>query len=120
MTDIILYLLLGLAAGVLSGLIGIGGGILIVPMLVLLFGFTQHQAQGTSLAVLLLPIGLLAVWTYYQAGHVNIKAGAFIALGFFLGGLVGAKFATGISDEILQKIFGIALLLISIKMIFFK
>jgi uncharacterized protein len=120
MTDIILYLLLGLIAGILSGLIGIGGGILIVPVLVLLFGYSQHQAQGTSLAVLLLPIGLLAVWTYYQAGHVNIKAGALIAVGFFLGGLVGAKFATGISDELLQKIFGISLLLISIKMIFFK
>ena len=120
MNDTILYLILGLAAGILSGLIGIGGGILIVPILVLLFGFTQQQAQGTSLAVLLLPIGLLAVWTYYNQGLVNIKAGALIAAGFFIGGLLGAKLAVNISNDLLSKIFGIALLLIAIKMIFFK
>ena len=120
MNENILYLILGLAAGILSGLIGIGGGILIVPMLILLFGFTQQQAQGTSLAVLLLPIGFLAVWTYYSQGLVNVKAGALISAGFFLGGLLGAKLAVGISNDILSKIFGIALLIIAIKMIFFK
>jgi uncharacterized membrane protein YfcA len=120
MTDILLYLLLGLVAGVLSGLIGIGGGIIIVPALVFLFGLSQQQAQGTTLALLVPPIGLLAAWTYYQKGLVDIRIAIFVCAGFVLGGLLGAKFAVGLSNEVLQKIFGIVLLLISIRMIFFK
>jgi len=118
MGNIILYLLLGLLAGVLSGLIGIGGGILIVPALVLLFGLTQHQAQGTTLALLVPPIGILAAYEYYRHGYVNVKIAAFVCLGFVLGGLLGAKFATGISDTTLERIFGVVLLIISLKMIF--
>ena len=120
MTDILLYLLLGLVAGILSGLIGIGGGIIIVPALIFLFGLTQQQAQGTTLALLVPPIGLLAAWTYYQKGLVDIRIAAFVCAGFVLGGLLGAKFAVSLSNEVLQKIFGIVLLLISIRMIFFK
>ncbi len=120
MSDIILYLVLGLVAGVLSGLIGIGGGIIIVPALVFLFGLTQQQAQGTTLALLVPPIGLLAAWTYYQQGLVDLRIAAFVCAGFVLGGLLGAKFAVGISNDVLQKIFGVVLMLISIKMIFFK
>lgn len=114
----ILLTLLGLAAGILSGLLGIGGGIIIIPTLVFLFGLSQHQAQGTTLALMVPPIGLLAAWTYYNAGFVDLKIAAFICLGFFIGGFVGAKFATGINDTMLEKIFGAALLLISLKMIF--
>jgi hypothetical protein len=118
MGNIVPYLLLGLAAGILSGLVGIGGGILIVPALVFLFGFSQQQAQGTTLALLVPPIGILAAWTYYQHGYVNIKVAAFIAAGFILGSIVGARFATGISNDILGKIFGTFLVLVGLKMIF--
>ena len=119
MSHILLLLLLGLVAGVLSGLLGIGGGIIIVPALVLLFGFSQHQAQGTTLALLVPPIGILAAWTYYQQGYVDLKAAAFICLGFFLGGLIGAKIAMGLSNVVLQRIFGVALLLAALRMIIF-
>jgi len=118
MINILLYLLLGLSAGIFSGLIGIGGGVLIVPALVFLFKFSQHQAQGTTLALLVPPIGILAAWTYYRQGYVDLKAAAFICLGFFLGGLLGAKIATSLPNMVLKKIFGVALLLITLKMIF--
>jgi uncharacterized membrane protein YfcA len=120
MVNILLYLLLGLVTGILSGLIGIGGAIIIIPMLVLLFGLSQHMAQGTTLALMVPPIGLLAAWTYYQKGFVDLKIAAFICIGFFIGGLLGAKFAIGIPDQILRKIFGIVLLAASLRMIFFK
>ena len=120
MTNILLYLLLGLMAGIFSGLIGIGGGVIIVPALLFLFGLTQHQAQGTTLALLVPPIGLLAAWTYYKQGYVDLKIATFVCIGFFIGGLIGAKIATALSNEVLEKVFGIALFLIAIKMIFFK
>lgn len=109
-------ILLGLAAGFLSGLIGIGGGILIVPSLVFLFGFSQHMAQGTTLALLVPPIGLLAAWTYYQQGYVDLRAAALVCLGFFLGGLLGARLATSLPTGSLERIFGSALILIGVKM----
>lgn len=117
MTHILLYLLLGLVAGTFSGLIGIGGGIIIVPALVFLFGLSQHQAQGTTLALLVPPIGLLAAWTYYKEGYVDLKVAGLICIGFFLGGLLGAKLATGLSNPVLEKLFGTALLLVSLKML---
>lgn len=120
MGHIVLFVVLGLGAGVLSGLIGIGGGVIIVPALILLFGFTQHQAQGTTLALLVPPIGILAALSYYRQGNVNIAAAIFIAIGFLLGSVFGAKMASGISDVVLKKIFGISLFLIAIRMIFFK
>ena len=118
--SIFFYLLLGLIAGTFSGLIGIGGAIIIIPSLVLLFGLSQHTAQGTTLALMVPPIGLLAAWTYYTRGFVDLKIAGLICLGFFVGGLFGAKFATEIPDEILRKIFGAVLLAASLKMIFFK
>jgi len=120
MGSVLLYLLLGLAAGVLSGLVGIGGGIIIVPALVLFFGLSQHQAQGTTLALMVPPIGILAAWTYYKHGDVDLRIAALVAAGFFLGGLIGARFATGLSNTVLEKIFGVSLLLVAVKMIFFK
>jgi hypothetical protein len=118
MINIVLYVLLGLLAGVISGLIGIGGGIIIIPVLIYLFGLTQHQAQGTTLALMVPPIGILAAWTYYKHGYVNLTIAAFVCLGFLIGGLFGAKLATGLSTEILQRVFGVALLLIALYMIF--
>ena len=94
MINFCLYLLLGLGAGILSGVIGIGGGVVIVPALVFLFGLSQHQAQGMTLALLVPPIGLLAAWTYYSKGYVDLTIAAFVCLGFFLGGFIGAKTKT--------------------------
>ena len=118
--NILLILIVGLAAGILSGLLGIGGGILIVPCLVFLCGLSQHMAQGTTLALMVPPIGLLAAWTYYKHGHVDIKIAALICLGFFFGGLIGAKCATCINAALLKKLFGLALLITAIKMILAK
>ena len=89
-------------------------------VLVLLFGLSQHAAQGTTLALMVPPIGLLAAWTYYKEGFVDLKIAAFICLGFFIGGLIGAEFAAKIPNDILRRIFGMVLLLMSLKMIFFK
>lgn len=113
------YILLGVVAGLLSGLVGIGGGIIIIPALVFLFGLTQQQAQGTTLALLVPPIGFLAAFTYYKHGYVDLKIALLICIGFFLGTLPGAKFATAINTVLLTRIFGIALLALSAKMILF-
>jgi uncharacterized protein len=120
MGEATLFVALGVVAGILSGLIGIGGGVIIVPALVFLFGMSQHQAQGTTLALLVPPIGLLAAWTYYKQGYVDIRVAALICAGFILGSVVGAKFGTGLSDDTLRRIFGVAIAGIGIKMIFFK
>ncbi|HCW32747.1 MAG: hypothetical protein UT36_C0009G0008 [Candidatus Peregrinibacteria bacterium GW2011_GWF2_39_17] len=120
MNLILLYLLLGLIAGILSGVVGIGGGVIVVPVLVFLFGFTQSQAQGTTLALMVPPIGFLATWTYYKQGLVNLEVAALICLGFFIGGLFGAKMATALPDLVLKRAFGIVLFLVAIKMIFSK
>jgi uncharacterized membrane protein YfcA len=111
---------LGVVAGVASGVVGIGGGIILVPALVFLFGLSQHQAQGTTLALLVPPIGILAAWAYWKQGFVDVRIAGLICAGFILGSLVGAKLSIGLSDQTLQRVFGITLLLISIKMIFAK
>jgi uncharacterized membrane protein YfcA len=118
MTQISLYVVLGLVAGALSGLIGIGGGVIIVPALIFLFGLSQHEAQGTTLALLVPPIGILAAWAYYKHGYVHVALAAYICLGFFLGSFLGAKLATSLSNVVLERVFGVALLLIALKMIF--
>jgi hypothetical protein len=112
--NIILYVLIGATAGVLSGLLGIGGGIIIVPALVLIIGLTQQEAQGTSLILLTAPLGLLAAWTYYQSGNADLRLAALLGVGFFFGAFVGARIATSLPNAVLQKIFGVALLLIAI------
>jgi len=114
------YIILGLIAGVLSGLIGIGGGIIIIPALVYIFSFTQHQAQGTTLALMIPPIGLLAALQYYRAGQVDLKVAALICLGFFFGGWFGGKLAVDIADVTLKRFFGGVLLLMALKMLFSK
>lgn len=113
----LLLILLGVVAGILSGLVGIGGGIIIVSALVLLFGFSQKVAQGTTLALLVPPTGILAAMTYYRQGLVNLHAAALIAVGFVVGGLVGARYALHLSDATVTRIFAIFLLVIAIKML---
>ena len=116
----IVTLIIGICAGFLGGLVGIGGGIIMIPALVFFMNFNQHTAQGTSLAAMLPPIGLLAAWEYYKNGQVNIPAALLIAGGFLLGSLAGAKLAVFVDDSMMKKIFGSLLLLVSIKMIFFE
>ena len=116
--DILLYISLGLLAGVASGFFGIGGGTIIIPFLVFCAGFSQHQAQGTTLALMVPPIGILAAMRYYVDGNVNIKAAAIICAGFIIGGLLGAHLVSPIPDTTLKKIFGVYLAIIGIKMIF--
>jgi uncharacterized protein len=114
------FVLLGLIAGIFGGVLGLGGGVIIIPALVYLFGFSQHQAQGTSLAVMVPPITLLAAWEYYAKGHVKLDMAGYICLGFVLGGLIGATFIQGVSDALLKRIFGGVLLLVSMRMILSK
>ena len=106
--------------GILGGLLGIGGASFVVPALVLLYGFTQHEAQGTILAAMIPPIGLLAAWRYWQAGHVKIGPAAWIALGFFVGGYIGAVVVQHVPDLILKRVFGVYLLVIAARMIWGK
>lgn len=120
MNNFAIYIILGLIVGIFSGIVGIGGGIILIPILVYIFGLSQHLAQGTTLAVLVPPVGLLAAWSYYNKGFVNIKMAVFIAIGMFIGGFFGARIANHLSNYILQKIFGITILLVGIKMVFFK
>lgn len=116
----LLYLGLGLIAGTLSGMFGIGGGTILIPGLVFLAGLTQHEAQGTTLAIMLLPIGLLAVIRYYQSGHVHFYIAAFICIGFLIGGLLGANIAVGMPNLLLRKAFGVFLMVVALYTIFSK
>ena len=116
---IIVLAVIGLTAGVLSGMIGIGGGIIIVPALVFLLGFSQQQAQGTSLGLLLLPVGILAVMNYYQQGFINVKVVGIMSVAFILGGWLGSKLALSLPQEILKKVFAVVLIIIAVKMLFF-
>ncbi len=116
---ILILILIGIASGILSGLIGIGGGIIIVPALIFFLGFTQLQAQGTSLGILLLPVGLLAVMQFYKAGHIDVKAVGIVALAFLVGGYFGSKIALSIPQELVKKIFAILLIVIAARMLFF-
>jgi uncharacterized membrane protein YfcA len=118
--DIVLLLIVGLMAGIVSGLLGIGGGILVVPLLVVLFGMNQHLAQGTTLALMVPPIGLLAAWTYYKQGYVDVKVAALICLGFFFGGLIGARCASTIDAGVLKRLFGVLMMIVAVKMILAK
>ena len=118
--DIIILLLVGLIAGILGGGLGIGGGIIIVPGLLFLMGFSQHQAQGTYLAVISFPIGLLAATNYAKAGYVNWKYAAILISMFLIGSFLGSKLAIHLPAKDLRKIFGIFMFLVSLKLIFGK
>lgn len=115
-----LYVLLGFAAGTLSGMFGIGGGTILIPGLVFLAKLTQHEAQGTALAIMLLPIGLFAVLRYYYSGHVRFYIAAFICAGFLIGGFLGAHIAEGLPNVVLRKAFGVFLMAVAAYTIFAK
>ena len=111
-----LFVVIGFAGGVIGGVFGVGGGIIIVPALVLGFGFTQHLAQGTMLATLLLPSFIFAAWKYYQAGNINIPAALLVSLGMMAGAVIGATYAQGMSAPLLKKMFGVLMILGGLKL----
>lgn len=117
---ILLFLILGLSAGALSGLVGIGGGIIITPALMLLFGFSQLQAQGTTLALLVPPIGAAAAYIYYRQGFVDVKVALLVCLGFIIGSILGAKFAGIFPPTTIKRILGIILFVVAMKFFFEK
>ena len=118
MQAIIVLLLVGLAAGILGGLVGVGGGIIIVPSLIYFLGFSQKQAQGTSLGILLLPVGILGVLEYYKAGYVDMRTVWLVSIGFLAGSYFGSKIALSLSQETVKKIFAVLMILIALKMLF--
>lgn len=118
--EIIVLILIGIAGGMLSGMFGVGGGLIIVPAFVFFLGMSQYQAQGTSLGLMLLPIGILAAYNYYKTGNVDIKAALIVAATFVVGGYFGSKISLGLDQVILKRIFGVLMLFVSIKMIFFS
>ncbi|MCG8575847.1 MAG: sulfite exporter TauE/SafE family protein [Flavobacteriales bacterium] len=115
---IIILVLIGLLAGIASGFVGVGGGIIIVPSLVYLLGLSQHSAQGTSLLLMLPPIGILAVMNYYKTGQLNINYAIIIAIAFVIGGYFGSKIALRLSPSLVKLIFGILMLYVAIKMVY--
>lgn len=118
--ELVYFLLTGLLAGVLSGLLGIGGGIIIIPALVYILGFSQKNAQGTSMAMLLPPIGILAFLNYYKAGYVNIKAAGIMIITFVIGSYFASKIAVQVPELYLKKIFGVFLLVYAVKLLLEK
>ena len=122
LTTVIILIIIGLLAGILSGLVGVGGGIIMVPLFVLILGFTQHDAQGLSLAIMLPPVTFLAVYNYHTAGGGGIdwKMALIVAVLFIIGGFIGSKIALQIDQRILKKVFGIVMLIVAIKLIFSK
>lgn len=119
-TTLIILLLIGLVAGIFSGMIGIGGAIIIIPALIFILHMDQHTAQGTSLAIMLPPIGLLAAYNYFKAGALNLQYAMIIAAAFFVGGYLGSKLAVSIPVDALRRIFAIVLILLAVKLLWYK
>ena len=120
LSTIIILILIGLAAGMLSGLVGVGGGIIMVPLFVVFIGITQHNAQGMSLAVMLPPVTFFAVYNYHKAGAIDWKMALIVSVVFIIGGYLGSKLALKIDQHTLKKIFGVMMLIAAIKLIFFS
>ena len=116
----IILIVIGILAGILSGVVGVGGGLIIIPLLIILLGLSQHEAQGTSLAVMLPPIGILAAINYHKAGFVKWEYAMIIAVTFIIGGYFGSKYAVTLRPEIVKRVFGIVMLIGALKMIFSK
>ena len=116
---IVMLLTIGFFTGILGGMVGVGGGIILVPALVFILGYSQLDAQGISLALIMFPVGILGVFQYYKQGHVDFNIVLILAIGFVLGSFLGSKISLSISQEIVKRIFAILLLVISIKMLFF-
>nr|WP_196884920.1 sulfite exporter TauE/SafE family protein [Aureivirga sp. CE67] len=120
MTTLLLAILIGVCAGMLSGLVGVGGGILMVPMFAYFLGLTHHNAQGMSLAVMLPPVTILAVMNYHKSEPIDWKIAAVVAAFFIIGGFFGSKIALVINQAMLKKIFGVIMIIVALKLIFSK
>jgi uncharacterized membrane protein YfcA len=118
MIQYLILILIGVCAGVASGFLGIGGGVILVPALVFALSYSQHLAQGTSLAALVLPVGIFAAWTYYRNGNANLAAAALLGVGFAAGGYLGARFAVELPDKALKRAFALLLFALAAKMMF--
>lgn len=118
--QIVFLALIGFVAGLLGGVLGIGGAIIIIPAMVFFMGYSQHMAQGTTLMMMVLPVGALAAWHYYQKGFVDMKAALILAALFFVGSYFGSRIAMNLMEGLLKKGFAILLILIGIKMLFFS
>jgi uncharacterized membrane protein YfcA len=117
--DTLFYLILiGIAAGFLGGMVGVGGGIIIVPALVILLGLSQHQSQGISLTMMLFPVGIFAVFNYYKKGYVDFRIAGLLAIGFLIGGYLGSKFSLSLPQETVKKIFAVIMIILAVKMLF--
>lgn len=116
---IIILIIIGFATGVLGGMVGVGGGVILVPALVFILGFSQLDAQGTSLALIMFPVGLLAVVQYYKQGHVDFNIVFLLAIGFVIGSFFGSKISLSIPQQTVKRIFAILMLVIAVKMLFF-
>ena len=119
MNEIVILILIGLVAGAFSGMFGIGGGLVMVPAMVFFLAMSQHSAQGTSLGVLVIPVAAVAAYNYYKEGELNMKFALIIGLSFVIGGYFGSKFSLGMSEVILKRSFGVLVLAMAIKLIFF-
>ena len=119
-STILILLVIGIITGVMAGMLGVGGGIVVIPALVMIMGLSQQTAQGTSLAMMLPPIGILAVYNYYKAGHVDFRFAILLAIAFIAGSYFGSKIAITIPQALMKKIFGGVLFLVSIKMLLSK
>ncbi len=120
LTQLLILIVVGILSGMLAGIFGVGGAILVIPALVFILGLSQHDAQGTSLAFMIPPVGILAAWNYWKAGHVNWKMALVLSLTFVVGAYLGSVFSINIPDKILRRLFGVLMLFIAIKMIFSK
>jgi uncharacterized protein len=117
---LLILIVIGIITGVMAGMLGIGGAIIMIPALVFFMGFSQQSAQGTSLAVMLPPVGIIAAFNYYKAGHVNIKFAVILAVCFLVGSYFGSKIALNLPQPVLKKIFGVLLLLVAARMLLSK
>lgn len=117
METIFYLILIGMAAGFLGGMVGIGGGIIIVPALIMLLGMSQHQSQGISLTMMLFPVGILAVLNYYKKGYVDFRLAGILAVGFIIGGYLGSKFSLSLPQETVKKIFAIIMIIVAVRML---
>jgi uncharacterized protein len=120
MNGIIILLVMGLVAGILSGMVGIGGGIILVPALIYFFGFSQHSAQGTVLFMFLMPIGILGALNYWQAGYIDWKVACIMCSTFVIGSFLGSKLAISIDGLTLKRVFGAVIFILSVKMMYGK
>lgn len=117
MQTLVLLIIIGLVAGFLGGMVGIGGGLIIVPALVLLLGMNQHNAQGISLTMLLFPVGILGVINYYKKGYVDFKYAGLIAVGFFVGSYLGSKYSLSLPQETVKKVFAVLMIILAIRIL---